>query len=63
MIFLSYNGTINILEDHFSDIVRNCSIIAHHNVLLFPNFTHLFEPEEFRVDEEEENGDKLLCVH
>jgi len=52
MIFISYNGTINISENHFADIIRNCSIIADHRVILFPNFTHYFEEEEFHIDEE-----------
>lgn len=51
MIFISYNGQISILEDHFTDIVRNCSIIADHKVILFANFVHLFEDES--LDESE----------
>ena len=38
MIFVSYNGTLDIKEDHFNEIIKSLSIIADHKVCLFPNF-------------------------
>ena len=63
MIFISYNGQLNISEDYFSDIVYQCSVIADHRVVLFPNFTHLFKQEEVPVSEDEENIDKIACAN
>lgn len=63
MIFISYNGQLNIVEEHFADIVRNCSVASDHRVVLFANFTHFFQEEPLVVSEEEEHSEKVLCVH
>lgn len=63
MMFVSYNGQLNLHEEHFGDIVRNCSIITDHRLVLFANFTHFFEQEELQLSEDEEHADKLLCMH
>ena len=54
-IVVSYNGQLDIKEDHFNEIIRNMTIIADHRVLLFPNMSAIFrtKPEEAMEEEEE----------
>ena len=54
MIFISYNDQLAINEDHFSDIIRQCSILADHRVILFPNFTNYYDFSEIQIVDEEE---------
>jgi len=35
---VSYNGLLNINQDHWNEIVKNLTIIAHHKVSLFVDF-------------------------
>ena len=66
MVFISYNGQLNIGEDYFSDIIRQCSVMADHRVILFPNFTHFYRQSPMPIPEDEmedENVDKMMCAN
>lgn len=43
--------------------MRNCSIISDYRVILFSNYTHFFEEEEINIGEDEEQADKIQCMH
>lgn len=38
-IIISYNGQLDIYEDHFNEIIRNLTIIGDHRLMLFPNMS------------------------
>jgi hypothetical protein len=47
IIMINYNGTLHVNEENFSKIIRTLTIISDHRIVLFPNFSNLFEvPEE-----------------
>jgi hypothetical protein len=62
IIFISYNGELVLEKDHWNDIVRNMTILAHHKVILFTNLTGLFKPIPFneeQVDPDDDSSPKI----
>ncbi len=53
-IVVSYNGYLNLAEEHWSEIVKTLTVIADHRVSLFVDFVDKLGAEEDDEQEEEE---------
>lgn len=55
---VSYNGLLNINQDHWNEIVKNLTIIAHHKVSLFVDFIDKLGAKPKGEDDEEEDDEE-----
>ncbi len=50
---VSYNGYLNLADEHWSEIVKTLTVIADHRVSLFVDFVDKLGAEEDEEEEEE----------
>ncbi len=49
---MSYNGCLNINDDHWNEIVKNLTVIADHKVSLYVDFIDKLGGKKKAEDEE-----------
>lgn len=56
-VIVSYNGFLNINEDHWNEIVKNLTIIANHKISLFVDFIDKLKGKSSKMNDEETDED------